>query len=391
MQTPKVHRSLRSTLRTILCGASLVVFGAPTWAGIVSSVRLSEIDVHKVGIDTQEFIELQGTPGASLNQHMLLFVDGDSVNAGVLDRAIDLSGFVIPPSGFFVLGDTALVPKNYDLGAYDQLENGTTTYFLVTTTQPATFAAMVGTRITVAPDVTVIGNFATVVDSVAIADADYPTLDIVFDGAPVVGSDGVFMPAGIARCANAPNGWSARFNDYDPNFPTALAATPGAANPNCDPGVGFCFGDGSGTACPCGNNSAVGAKEGCQSSLGFGARLHATGVASLSNDTMQLVGTQMPDAPVLYFQGTNQLLNGAGAFFGDGLFCAGGSIIRLGLKFNLGGTSTFPGLGDPAISVQGVIAAPGVRTYQGWYRNAAVFCTPSTFNLTHGLQVQWVP
>jgi hypothetical protein len=32
-----------------------------------------------------------------------------------------------------------------------------------------------------------------------------------------------------------------------------------------------------------------------------------------------------------------------------------------------------------------------VRNYQAWYRNAAVFCSPSTFNLTNGYQVTWAP
>jgi hypothetical protein len=36
------------------------------------------------------------------------------------------------------------------------------------------------------------------------------------------------------------------------------------------------------------------------------------------------------------------------------------------------------------------IAAPGSRYYQVWYRNAAAFCTTGTFNLTNGLQLDWV-
>jgi hypothetical protein len=32
-----------------------------------------------------------------------------------------------------------------------------------------------------------------------------------------------------------------------------------------------------------------------------------------------------------------------------------------------------------------------VRSYQAWYRNAAAFCTPSTFNLTNGYSVTWAP
>jgi hypothetical protein len=41
--------------------------------------------------------------------------------------------------------------------------------------------------------------------------------------------------------------------------------------------------------------------------------------------------------------------------------------------------------------VRGLVAAPGTRTYQVWYRNAAAFCTSSTFNLSNGLQIAWGP
>jgi hypothetical protein len=43
------------------------------------------------------------------------------------------------------------------------------------------------------------------------------------------------------------------------------------------------------------------------------------------------------------------------------------------------------------VSVRREVLAPGVRTYQVWYRNAASFCTSSTFNLTNGLSIQWEP
>jgi hypothetical protein len=41
--------------------------------------------------------------------------------------------------------------------------------------------------------------------------------------------------------------------------------------------------------------------------------------------------------------------------------------------------------------VIGADTAGSVRTYQCWYRNAASFCTPSTFNLTNGWQATWAP
>jgi hypothetical protein len=75
--------------------------------------------------------------------------------------------------------------------------------------------------------------------------------------------------------------------------------------------------------------------------------------------------------------------------FGDGLRCASGTIVRLKTVVNAGGASQYPEVGDPSVSIKGTIATPGTRTYQVWYRNAAAFCTPSTFNLTNGVEVAW--
>jgi hypothetical protein len=97
----------------------------------------------------------------------------------------------------------------------------------------------------------------------------------------------------------------------------------------------------------------------------------------------------MPNSSALYFQGTTQLSSGAGSVFGDGLRCAGGSVIRLGTRVNASGASQYPQSGDASVSVRGGVATPGTRTYQVWYRNAAAFCTSDTFNLTNGWQLTW--
>ncbi len=154
-------------------------------------------------------------------------------------------------------------------------------------------------------------------------------------------------------------------------------------------GTPFCFGDGSGTACPCGNAGAAG--NGCANSLFTGgANLTATGTASVSADTLVLTGSSMPNSSALYFQGTTRVGAGTGAAFGDGLRCAGGSIIRLGTKLNAANQSIYPAAGDPSISVRGAVPGAGsVRTYQVWYRNAAAFCQPETFNLANGVEVTW--
>ncbi len=160
-------------------------------------------------------------------------------------------------------------------------------------------------------------------------------------------------------------------------------------SPSQPAGAPYCFGDAG--LCPCATGGNPG--KGCPNSLApGGARLWTSGVASIAADTLSLDGRFMPASSALYFQGTLQLNNGLGTAFGDGLRCAGGSVIRLGTKVNsAAGSSRYPSAGDLPVGVRGQCVAGATRTYQVWYRNAAAFCTPSTFNLTNGVQVAWAP
>jgi hypothetical protein len=176
----------------------------------------------------------------------------------------------------------------------------------------------------------------------------------------------------------------------DPNFPNILDETISrlAVTIPSSAGTPFCFG--GLVACPCGNAGSAG--NGCASSVNpLGAHLAGTGLPSLTNDTLVLRGSGMPNSNALYFQGTAQVNAGAGAPFGDGLRCAGGTIVRLEAQANVAGASVYPDVGELPVSLRGVVSAPGLRTYQIWYRNAAAFCTPDTFNLTNGLEIAWAP
>lgn len=148
----------------------------------------------------------------------------------------------------------------------------------------------------------------------------------------------------------------------------------------------YCFGDSGGFGCPCANNGLFG--RGCANSVNaFGALLVGAGIPSLSADTFALQGSGMPNGFVMYFQGTAA----AQAFFGDGLICVGGAIIRLGLEANLAGASQYPTGPDLPVSVKGLTTAAGSFRYQAWYRDSASYCTPSTFNLSNGVRAIWAP
>src|SRR5205085_10369219 len=134
---------------------------------------------------------------------------------------------------------------------------------------------------------------------------------------------------------------------------------------------------------------------GCATSRNpVGGLLWANGNASSSNDTVKLTASGMPsNTTALVFQGTGPVNAGLGAVFGDGLRCAGGSVVRLMQRMTLCGNREWGNgvPGDPTISSIGGVTTPGVRIYQVWYRNAAVFCTSSTFNLTNGYRIAWTP
>jgi len=157
--------------------------------------------------------------------------------------------------------------------------------------------------------------------------------------------------------------------------------------------IAFCAGDGTATACPCGNGGDAG--RGCGNSVTTqGAHLGVHGVADVSNDSLLLAASSMPaGAIVLFIQGTAQQNAGNGIAFGDGLLCVGGAVVRLGIATASSGAASFgASAGTGPVSILGGIdVGGGAYSYQAWYRDAASFCTASTFNLTNGVSLTWIP
>ena len=149
----------------------------------------------------------------------------------------------------------------------------------------------------------------------------------------------------------------------------------------------YCFGDGSGSPCPCGNTGAP--TQGCgNSSSSFGASLFLQGQVSTIHDTAVLTVTGVPQGqPCLFFQGTNDL---AGIPFGEGLRCAGGQTTRIAIRTAVNGNASYPTAGDPSLSsAGGLLPWGGKRTYQVWYRDPSSFCNATNFNLSNGVELLW--
>jgi len=150
--------------------------------------------------------------------------------------------------------------------------------------------------------------------------------------------------------------------------------------------------------CPCGN-PPVGPNRGCNNSaLTGGASLNASGVASVSADTLVFTTSgELPTALSIVLQGNEQLPTGA--TFGDGVRCVGENLKRLYIKTAVGGSIIAPSGSDPSVSVRSAaLGSPIVggveRRYQVFYRDPAFYACPSPggsrFNITDGLRVPWI-
>ena len=157
----------------------------------------------------------------------------------------------------------------------------------------------------------------------------------------------------------------------------------------------FCFGDGTGAACPCANSGAPG--HGCEnSSTTGGAILGASGTASLSADSVVLTSSgEKPTATSVLLSGTTTVNS---LHYGDGLRCVGGTLKRLYTHNAVGGVVTMPQGADASVSARStaigdVIQLGATRVYQVYYRDpSATFCpTPSgsTFNISNAIAIAW--
>jgi hypothetical protein len=192
-----------------------------------ASITINEVRLDQGGADNDEYFELAGTPGESLDGLWFLSIGDASVGSGsgfgdrsgAIETAIDLTGNVIPADGHFLVAETSFgagdLTGTVDLFAgatglnFENSDN--ITYLLV-----SAFTGAVGNDL---DDGSVNGDndgvldttpWSSILDDVAVIETAMPpaaTADEWVYSANQVGPDGSFVPGHIFRLPDATGAW----------------------------------------------------------------------------------------------------------------------------------------------------------------------------------------
>jgi hypothetical protein len=219
----------RLAISGVVCLPSLVA----SFALADAPLRLNEIRLEQPGADLDEYIEIAGASGESLNGVSIVVVGDDDFafpgqQNGSIECVVSLDGRTVPSSGFFVVAGPKFSLSVPNLVTSLNLEGGdNVTVFLV-----RGFTGFDGQKLDTNDDgVLDVTPWTSVVSSVAIVANASPNgvKTDYFYSTTTVGPDQGGQPAAAWLCAN-----SAQWNIGTQN-PTDGVDSPGVANQTCVP------------------------------------------------------------------------------------------------------------------------------------------------------------
>jgi hypothetical protein len=221
---------------------------------VVPDVQIAEIRIDQPSVDGDEYIEITGEAGTSLDNVWIIVVGDGTTQSGTIELALPMGGQAIASDGVnltarasLTLGSADYTVRGSDNGFFENNDN--LTFLLV-----FGFTGMAGDDLDADDDGTVDSEpWVSIIDSVAIIESDDygNTQEWVYSNT-IVGprvdegddpddpaDDSFFSPAHIWKCLDSGT-WN--IGDIDPAASDPSQDTPGDENPNC--------GDGKGGDCP---------------------------------------------------------------------------------------------------------------------------------------------
>ena len=205
-------------------------------SGAAPVLEITEIRIDDVsGTDPNEYIEIKGVAGTSLNGVSIVVVGDGADLDGNFEAVISLDGTFIPKDGIMLIAESTYTLGTADVVKSLNFENGdTVTYFLV-----FNFLALANTDGDADNNCTLDGTpWDTTIDSVSVLAGDGRCAY----SANTVGPNYFGAPPHVVKCLDG--AW--RFGRLDPADPTGFG-TPGTANTVCPPA--YACGDTTAPSC----------------------------------------------------------------------------------------------------------------------------------------------
>ena len=191
----------------------------------LNHLRINEVRIDQGGGDIDEYFELAGAPGTTLDG-LTYLVLGDSTagGSGVIEAVVPLTGTVIPADGYYLaLESTSMFTPSADLTTTLNFENSDNVTHLLVSDFTGSNGDDLDTNDDGILDVT---PWTDLHDLIALIEEENPPINTEFHyGPPTVGPDGSFVPGQAYYCDVI--GWQIG------DFGTFTDDTPGAANNNC--------------------------------------------------------------------------------------------------------------------------------------------------------------
>ena len=219
----------RLVFTSVVCLPSLFM----TIAMADAPLRLNELRLEQPGADNDEYIEIAGTAGESLSGVSIVVIGDDDFalpgqQNGVIEQVVNLTGFSIPASGFFLVGEPAMSLAIPNLAVTLNLEGNDNVTVMVV----RGFTGFDGQKLDTNDDgVLDVTPWTSVVSSLAIVGTVIPngSKSDYYYSPTTIGPDNGLAPSAAWLCANTSQ-WNIGTVD-----PFAGVDSPGAANPTCVP------------------------------------------------------------------------------------------------------------------------------------------------------------
>ena len=170
---------------------------------VCQAVVINEIRIDQPGTDTDEYVELYGSAGESLDNLSYLVIGDQGSNQGYIEARVNLSGYRIAADGFFLLAESSFsLSPDVDLITTLNFENNdNVTHMLV-----SNFTGSLHDDIDRNDD-GIIDNllWGSIVDSVALL-ASSAGGDIIYS-ANTIGPQGGTSPAHVYRAIDQVGAW----------------------------------------------------------------------------------------------------------------------------------------------------------------------------------------